>query len=85
VHSILALCRSLDLRVTAEGVETADQLAILEDHGCEMVQGYLLGRPVSAAQLHAQMATASDQPLTDSSLAIGGDGTEVAGQIRTGR
>ncbi len=53
VHSILALCRSLDLRVTAEGVETADQLAILESYGCERVQGYLLGHPVRAAQLYA--------------------------------
>jgi len=78
VHSILALCRSLDLRVTAEGVETADQLAILEAYGCEMVQGYLLGRPMSAAQLHAQMATASDQGLTDGSFTIGGDRTHAS-------
>lgn len=51
VHSILALCRSLNLRVTAEGVETPEQLATLCEYGCDMVQGYLLGRPASSAHL----------------------------------
>ena len=51
VNSILALCCSLDLRVTAEGVETEGQLASLRSYGCDLVQGYLLGRPVSAAEL----------------------------------
>ncbi|MDE2006881.1 MAG: EAL domain-containing protein, partial [Rhodospirillales bacterium] len=45
VRSILALCRSLGLRATAEGVETEAQLAILAEYGCEAVQGYLFGRP----------------------------------------
>lgn len=56
VHSILALCCSLDLRVTAEGVETDDQLASLRAYGCDLVQGYLLGRPVSAAELNVPAA-----------------------------
>jgi diguanylate cyclase len=45
VQSIVALCRGLELRVTAEGVETPGQLAMLHECGCDMVQGYLLGRP----------------------------------------
>ena len=40
--------RSLDLRVLAEGVETAEQFALIGQFGCDEVQGYHLGRPVSA-------------------------------------
>jgi EAL domain-containing protein (putative c-di-GMP-specific phosphodiesterase class I) len=32
--------------VVAEGVETPEQLAVLRAHDCELVQGFLLGRPV---------------------------------------
>ncbi len=51
VSAILGLARELDLRVVAEGVESEAQLAILAEKGCDMVQGYLLGRPVSAQDL----------------------------------
>ncbi|PIF25294.1 PAS domain S-box-containing protein/diguanylate cyclase (GGDEF)-like protein [Acidovorax sp. 56] len=46
VRTILALAKSLDLEVVAEGVETAGQLGFLRLHGCEGFQGYLFGRPV---------------------------------------
>jgi diguanylate cyclase (GGDEF)-like protein len=52
---IIALAHSLDLRVIAEGVETAGQLSILEDMGCDYVQGYLLSRPGTAAQIEKLM------------------------------
>ena len=42
---------SLDLRITAEGVETEEQLAALSGVGCDEVQGFLLGRPMPAADL----------------------------------
>ena len=45
------MSRSLRLDVTAEGVETKQQLSMLRGLGCNFVQGYLLGRPSSAAQL----------------------------------
>jgi diguanylate cyclase (GGDEF)-like protein/PAS domain S-box-containing protein len=50
-ESILALARSFDLRVIAEGVETAGQLEWLRLHGCDEAQGYLLARPVPFAAL----------------------------------
>ena len=46
VRAILALGRSLNIPVLAEGVETASQLGLLREEGCEEAQGYLLGRPV---------------------------------------
>ncbi|WP_345061026.1 EAL domain-containing protein, partial [Acidovorax lacteus] len=51
VRTILALARSLDLQVVAEGVETAGQLAFLRLHGCEAFQGYLFGRPAPVEAL----------------------------------
>jgi len=46
VDAILAMGRSLDMDVIAEGVETEQQLAILRRHHCFGVQGFLLGRPI---------------------------------------
>jgi len=51
IEAILAMARSLHLQVTAEGVETAQQLAALQVQGCGTVQGYLLGRPMPADQV----------------------------------
>jgi EAL domain-containing protein (putative c-di-GMP-specific phosphodiesterase class I) len=51
VQAIIGLSRSLRLKVTAEGVETKQQLAMLRALGCDFMQGYLLGRPRSASQL----------------------------------
>lgn len=43
--AVLALGKALDMVVCAEGVETPDQLRFLTDNGCDLAQGYLLGRP----------------------------------------
>jgi diguanylate cyclase (GGDEF)-like protein/PAS domain S-box-containing protein len=45
VAAILAMAQALNLTVTAEGIETKEQLAILTTLGCQRGQGYLLGRP----------------------------------------
>uniref|UniRef100_A0A8H9YME9 cyclic-guanylate-specific phosphodiesterase n=1 Tax=Pseudomonas tritici TaxID=2745518 RepID=A0A8H9YME9_9PSED len=48
VSAIVALAKTLNLKVVAEGVETEAQQAFLTELGCNMLQGYLLGKPVSA-------------------------------------
>jgi diguanylate cyclase (GGDEF)-like protein len=45
---VLDLARHLSLAVVAEGVETEDQLAWLDEQGCHYVQGYLTGKPMPA-------------------------------------
>jgi diguanylate cyclase (GGDEF)-like protein len=47
VQSLITLAQNIGLRVIVEGVETAEQLAVIRDLGGDEVQGYLLGRPNS--------------------------------------
>ena len=51
VRAIITLGRSLGLEVVAEGVETEKHLQGLREVGCEIVQGYLLGRPAPFAEV----------------------------------
>jgi EAL domain-containing protein (putative c-di-GMP-specific phosphodiesterase class I) len=51
VRAILGMARALGHRVVAEGIETWPQLRFLQQLGCDALQGYLLGRPMPAAQL----------------------------------
>ena len=46
VRCMIALGRDLNLRVTAEGIETVEQLRLLRQMGCDCGQGYLFGRPM---------------------------------------
>ena len=49
--TVIVLAKALGLKVLAEGVETADQLAFLKERDCDEYQGFYLSRPVSAAQV----------------------------------
>jgi EAL domain-containing protein (putative c-di-GMP-specific phosphodiesterase class I) len=51
VSAILAIARTLDIDVVAEGVETAEQAQGLTALGCRGAQGYLFGRPMPAADV----------------------------------
>jgi diguanylate cyclase len=53
-NAILSLAESLNLVVTAEGVERVDQLEWLRARGCHEVQGFLLSKPLSAADFEAR-------------------------------
>ncbi|MET0104653.1 MAG: EAL domain-containing protein [Sedimenticola sp.] len=50
-RAVLALGKSLQLKVLAEGVETEEQLIFLRSHGCEEIQGYFFSPPVSADEM----------------------------------
>jgi EAL domain-containing protein (putative c-di-GMP-specific phosphodiesterase class I) len=56
VRSLVTLAHSLEMQVIVEGIETVQQLQVVEKLGGNEVQGFLLGRPTPdpASQLHAQ-------------------------------
>lgn len=55
VKAIIALSHNLGLKVVAEGVETEEQLQFLKDNGCDIMQGFLLSRPVPAGELEGML------------------------------
>ncbi len=51
VQTIIGLAHNLRLKVIAEGVETSEQRDYLRSHGCDIMQGFLLARPMPFAEL----------------------------------
>ncbi len=64
VRTIIALANTLGLRVTAEGVETAEQDDVLRVHGCDLGQGYYYARP-QPAQAVTSLLVGAPRPLTE--------------------
>lgn len=54
--TIISMGRQLGLRVVAEGIENAGQLAFLRRHGCDMAQGFYLAKPMSADEFERRFA-----------------------------
>jgi len=55
VHAVVSLGRGLGMKVTAEGVETAEQQLFLRAAGVHSLQGYRFGRPCTAAEITARL------------------------------
>jgi len=66
VKTIVRLGQNLGMSITVEGVERPEQLRILQDMGCDLFQGYLLGMPLdvdaaNALAIRSQQAQGLDQ------------------------
>ncbi|MER2264926.1 putative bifunctional diguanylate cyclase/phosphodiesterase [Methylobacterium oxalidis] len=61
VTAVLQLGRSLGLDVTAEGIETPEQVAFLRAGGCTFAQGYLYGKPVAGSRVTWLLARAAEK------------------------
>ena len=57
VKTVLSMGRTLGKRVVAEGVETQEQLEILRDLGCELIQGYLISKPLASSSVGSMLPT----------------------------
>jgi len=56
IEAVVGLGKSMGMSITAEGVETPDQLRLVTEQGCTEAQGYLLGRPLPAAAISSLFA-----------------------------
>jgi len=63
--AIISMGQSLNLRIIAEGVETAEDLAFLKAHGCQEAQGFYFSCPVPAKQLAHMLNERSLQTIPD--------------------
>ncbi len=73
VTAVIALAHGLDMKVIAEGVETAEQLDYLRRHGCDGMQGYYFSRPVPAEEF-ARLLRGKWRLPADGSRPEGDDG-----------
>lgn len=62
IRAIVGLGKSLRIPVTAEGVETDEQLALVRAEGCDEAQGYLISEPIQAADVAALVARLTPVP-----------------------
>jgi EAL domain-containing protein (putative c-di-GMP-specific phosphodiesterase class I) len=70
VHAIVSLGRGLDMQVTAEGAETADQQLFLRAAGVHSMQGFRFGRPVTVAEISMRLQSpAAFRPVEVTALA----------------
>jgi EAL domain-containing protein (putative c-di-GMP-specific phosphodiesterase class I) len=60
VRATLALGRSLGMRAVAEGVETAEQLALLREEGCTLAQGFFFSPPMTVREIDAMVQAGAE-------------------------
>ncbi|WP_205665153.1 EAL domain-containing protein [Caldimonas tepidiphila] len=83
VEAIVSMAHSMSLTVTTEGVETQEQAAFLRALGCDSLQGYLIGRPLRAAdfeRLLRRSAAARGTVAADAGGAQRGSAGEAPGR-----
>ena len=69
-RAIIAMAHGLKMVVVAEGVETDEQLLMLEEYGCDMAQGYFLGHPSPHDTITAMLARQAGQTASLEAIAL---------------
>ena len=70
IDAVIEMARRLNMTVVAEGVETEQQAAMLQERGCEYAQGYFYSRPVSARHCRTMLEKLElERPLTETLMA----------------
>ena len=59
-RGLVTIAQGLDLAITAEGIETAEQRDLLIEYGVRHLQGYLFAKPVSAEEFESEVATGAE-------------------------
>ena len=65
VEAIISLARSLKLDTVAEGVESSHQLEFLIEHGCNVAQGYLFGKPIDRKNIVPLLEDLADSEIDE--------------------
>ncbi len=81
VRTIVTLARTLKMEVTAEGIETVDQLEMLRNLSCEYGQGFLFSKPLPAEAAMEQLQERLRQPAQNQSSSV--QGSEKYLEIRS--
>jgi len=71
IRAIISMAHALDMAVVAEGVETFEQMALLQDLGCDELQGFLISQPVSAQYMAQLMNQRQLLPILKESILLG--------------
>jgi EAL domain-containing protein (putative c-di-GMP-specific phosphodiesterase class I) len=69
VKAIISLAKSLNLSITAEGIETEDQSSLLRDWACEQGQGYYFARPLNSADFATLLQHSGGLPAVQTKAA----------------
>ena len=71
-RAIIAMAHGLKMVVVAEGVETDEQLLMLEEYGCDMAQGYFLGHPSPHDAITAMLARQAQPAAANAAVKLSG-------------
>jgi diguanylate cyclase (GGDEF)-like protein len=83
-EAIIAFGRALDLTVVAEGVETAEQEALLRAHRCDAIQGFLVSKPMLPDEFVAFFATQALAKLKMVAAGVGAEAVRKRPNLRAG-
>jgi len=82
ISAIIAMARSLNLNVIAEGVEQLSQLAFLRARGCNLIQGFLISRALPAVEMASMFADGAKSLSMLGPPVAQGDGRSRPGLLR---